>query len=461
MSRSIYILFLLGPSFLWAQKPSPAQLEWHATEFYFFLHFGPNTFTDMEWGLGTETEDMFNPTHLDCDQWCTVAKSAGAKGLIITAKHHDGFCLWPSAFSKHTVRESKWKDGKGDVLRELSDACKRHGLKLGLYLSPWDRNHPKYGTSEYNDIYVKTMTELMTQYGNLFEFWWDGANGEGPNGKRQVYDFHRFEKEAAKMQPNAVIFSDIGPGCRWAGNEQGTIGETNWCMLDTAGFKRGEGGPPTDTLQTGNYNGKNWIPAECDVSIRPGWFYHEAEDSKVKTPEQIWSIYLKSVGHGANLILNVPPDRTGRIHPIDSAYLAEFGRLKAQRTKDNLVKSSMLGGQKQVGAVVLLDRNPSTFIRMPKQKHLQYIDLELSSSGVNRLFKVQEYLGEGQFVSAFEVQGYDKTTLKWISLYKGTTIGARRWIPLPDDFKTDRLRMVILGTRKGVRAKISEIAVFR
>jgi alpha-L-fucosidase len=459
--RSIFFIFLFATCFLGAQKPSPAQLEWHATEFYLFLHFGPNTFTDMEWGLGTETEDMFNPTNLDCDQWCTVAKSAGAKGLIITAKHHDGFCLWPSAFSKHTVRESKWKDGKGDVLRELSNACKRNGLKLGLYLSPWDRNHPKYGTSEYNDIYIKTMTELMTQYGDLFEFWWDGANGEGPNGKRQVYDFHRFEQEAVKMQPNAVIFSDIGPGCRWAGNEQGTIGETNWCMLDTAGFKRGEGGPPTDTLQTGNFNGKNWIPAECDVSIRPGWFYHEAEDSKVKTPEQIWSIYLRSVGHGANLILNVPPDRSGRIHPIDSAHLAEFGRLKTQRTKDNLVQSGVLGGQKQVGTAVLFDRNPKTYMRMPKQKNLQYIELKLTSSGVNRFFKVQEYLGDGQFVSAFEVQGYDTTAHQWISLYKGSTIGSRRLIPLPDEFKTDRLRLVVLSTRSGVRAKISEIAVFR
>ncbi|MBK6931786.1 MAG: alpha-L-fucosidase [Saprospirales bacterium] len=307
-------------------KPSAAQLAWHDTEFYLFFHFGPNTFTNLEWGHGTEAEDLFNPSGLDADQWCRVAKQAGARGVVITAKHHDGFCLWPSAYSTHTVRESPWKNGKGDVLRELSDACRRHGLKFGVYLSPWDRNHPEYGTPTYNDVYANTLTELLTGYGELFEVWWDGANAEGPNGKKQAYDFRRFEKLVAQYQPNAIIFSDIGPGCRWAGNEQGTVNETNWCTLDTAGFGRGATGPPADTLQRGNANGAHWIPAECDVSIRPGWFYHPEEDDRVKTPDQLFDIYLKSVGRGANLILNVPPDRRGRIHPRDSAALAGFGK---------------------------------------------------------------------------------------------------------------------------------------
>jgi len=196
--------------------PTAPQLVWHDTEFYLFFHFGPNTFTNVEWGHGTEPEDVFNPTNLDCDQWCRIAKQAGARGIVITAKHHDGFCLWPSKYSTHTVRESKWRNGKGDVLRELSDACRRNGLKFGVYLSPWDRNHPQYGTAAYNDVYVNTLTELLTSYGDLFEIWWDGANGEGPNGKKQVYDFHRFEEVAAKLQPNAVVFSDIGPGCQFA-----------------------------------------------------------------------------------------------------------------------------------------------------------------------------------------------------------------------------------------------------
>jgi alpha-L-fucosidase len=250
--------------------PSKAQLAWHEQEFYLFTHFGPNTFTNKEWGHGDEPEDVFNPTQLDCRQWCRIAKAAGAKGIIITAKHHDGFCLWPSKFSKHTVRESKWKNGKGDVLKELSDACKEYGLKFGVYLSPWDRNHPDYGTEKYNDVFVNMMKEVFANYGPIWEFWWDGANGEGPNGKKQVYDWHRFKETIKKLSPNTVVFSDVGPHIRWVGNEQGIAGETNWNTLDTVGFTAGAGSPPVDTLNSGNENGKAWIPAECDVSIRQG-----------------------------------------------------------------------------------------------------------------------------------------------------------------------------------------------
>ena len=207
--------------------PSPQQLAWHDMEFYLFAHFGPNTFTDKEWGEGTEPEDVFNPTNLDCRQWCRIAKAAGAKGIIITAKHHDGFCLWPSKYSTHTVRESKWKNGKGDVLKELSQACKEYGLKFGVYISPWDRNHPKYGTPEYNDVFVNMMKEIFTNYGPIWELWWDGANGEGPNGKKQVFDWDRFKKTVKKLSPNTVVFSDVGPQIRWCGNENGIAGETN------------------------------------------------------------------------------------------------------------------------------------------------------------------------------------------------------------------------------------------
>src|SRR5436190_22400029 len=188
--------------------PSERQLQWSNMEFYLFTHFGPNTFTDLEWGKGTEPEDMFNPTDLDCNQWCRIAKAAGAKGIIITAKHHDGFCLWPSKYSKHTVAQSKWRNGKGDVLKELSEACKKYDLKLGIYLSPWDRNHPKYGTEEYNEVFVNMMEEVVSRYGPLFEFWWDGANGEGPNGKKQVYDWQRFEQTMRRIAPNTPVFSD-------------------------------------------------------------------------------------------------------------------------------------------------------------------------------------------------------------------------------------------------------------
>ncbi len=273
--------------------PSKMQLEWSTLDYYFFVHFGPNTFTNLEWGEGTEHEEIFNPTQLDCRQWCRIAKAAGAKGIIITAKHHDGFCLWPSAYSKHTVRESKWKNGKGDVLKELSNACKEYGLKMGIYLSPWDRNHPMYGTEEYNDVFINMMKEVVSEYGPLFVFWWDGANGEGPNGKKQIYDWHRFEQTLRTIAPNTPVFSDIGPDIRWVGNEKGIAGKTNWNLLDTAGFTRGEGSPHVDTLNKGNEIGGNWIPAECDVSIRPGWFYHAEEDDKVKSPKQLFDLYFK------------------------------------------------------------------------------------------------------------------------------------------------------------------------
>ena len=315
--------------------PSASQLAWQQMDYYFFMHFGPNTFTDLEWGKGTEAEDIFNPTDLDCGQWCRIAKAAGAKGIIITAKHHDGFCLWPSKYSTHTVAQSKWRNGKGDVLRELSDSCKKYGLKMGVYLSPWDRNHPKYGTAEYNDVFINMMKEVVANYGPFFEFWWDGANGEGPNGKKQVYDWHRFEQTLRTIAPNTIVFSDIGPDARWVGNENGIAGDPNWNTLDTAGFKRGAGAPPTDTLNHGNVNGKVWIPAECDVSIRPGWFYHKEEDDKVKTPDQLFQLYLKSVGRGANLILNVPPDRQGLINKHDSVALMGFEELRNESfTKD-------------------------------------------------------------------------------------------------------------------------------
>ena len=320
--------------------PTKQQLAWHEMEYYWFIHFGPNTFTDKEWGHGDEPEDVFNPTELDCRQWARIAKQAGAKGIIITAKHHDGFCLWPSKYSKHTVRESKWKNGKGDVVGELMKACKEYGLKFGVYLSPWDRNHPKYGTPEYNEVYVNTMKELISRYGPFFEFWWDGANGEGPNGKKQEYDFRRFENTMRKLAPNTVVFSDIGPDIRWVGNEKGIAGKTNWNLLDTAGFKRGNGAPSTDTLNEGNVNGKNWIPAECDVSIRPGWFYHKEEDDKVKTAGQLFDLYLKSVGRGANFLLNIPPDRRGLINEIDSASLIEFKKIREESFANNLVTGS-------------------------------------------------------------------------------------------------------------------------
>ncbi len=435
--------------------PTPAQQVWHDTEFYLFCHFGPNTFTNVEWGHGTEPEDVFNPTHLDCDQWCKVALAAGARGIVITAKHHDGFCLWPSAYSKHTVRESKWRNGKGDVLRELSEACKRHGLKFGVYLSPWDRNHPLYGTPAYNDLYANTLTELLTNYGELFEIWWDGANGEGPNGKSQVYDFHRFEQIAARLQPNAVVFSDIGPGCRWVGNERGMIEtETNWCTLDTTGFKRGLGAPPNDTLNRGNENGAHWIPAECDVSIRPGWFYHPEEDDKVKNMGQLWDIYLHSVGRGANLILNVPPDRAGRIHPQDSLALTAFGEKIRNAWRANLASGKPVFYDNKVHPVKTLTAVQSNK-KGPAPGAWQIV-LDLQQPTPFNTIRLEEDLSFGQRVQNFSIEVLENG--QWREITRSTTIGSRKICSFPT-VEAQQIRVKILGAKS--IPTLRRISIFR
>jgi alpha-L-fucosidase len=438
------------------QLPNKQQLAWHEMEFYLFAHFGPNTFTDKEWGEGTEPEDIFNPTNLDCNQWCRIAKAAGAKGIIITAKHHDGFCLWPSKYSKHTVRESKWKNGKGDVLKELSSACKRYGLKFGVYISPWDRNHPKYGTPAYNDVFVNMMKEIFQNYGPIWELWWDGANGEGPNGKKQVYDWNQFEKTVRQLSPTTIIFSDIGPDIRWVGNEKGFAAETNWNLLDTAGFKRGQGAPPIDTLQQGNVNGKNWIPAECDVSIRPGWFYHPQEDDKVKSAEELFDLYLKSVGRGANFLLNVPPDRKGLINEHDSLVLVRFNRMKKENFQNNLSakgKGFLTSPSGMQYTPKLNDKNPASFeISVPSGMMLMRFE---KTTKVNCII-LREMLNAGQQVSHFKINllNEQNNLLKEI---EGTTIGRKRILTFPTT-EVNVIALSINGVKKP--ARISEIEAY-
>ena len=272
MKRIVFFCLLANIVFAQTLKPygvtpTADQLNWHKMEYYAFIHFGPNAFTDKEWGDGTEKEEIFNPTQLDCRQWARICKAAGMKGIIITAKHHDGFALYPSKYSKHTVRESKWKYGKGDVLKELSAACKEYGLKMGIYISPWDRNHPAYGTPEYNQVYVNMLKEVTTQYGDLFEVWFDGANGEGPNGKKQVYDFPLFNKTVKSAQPHALIFSDAGPDIRWVGNEKGFAGETNWNTINGNELFPAYDKPAH--LNVGDEHGTHWIPrVRCFDSSR-------------------------------------------------------------------------------------------------------------------------------------------------------------------------------------------------
>jgi len=459
MLRIIFILLIscvgtqLRAQLVEQEGPAPSanQMKWHEMEYYLFMHFGPNTFSDLEWGKGTEDPKLFNPTALDCRQWARIARDAGAKGIIITAKHHDGFCLWPSKYSEHTVAQSPWKDGKGDVLRELSDACSSYGIKFGVYISPWDRNHPDYGTDEYNDIYVKSMRELLRNYGDLFEIWWDGANGEGPNGKKQEYDFPRFEKTARRFASEAVIFSDIGPDIRWVGNEKGIAGITNWDLLDTAGFMRGLGAPPIDTLNSGNVNGKLWIPAECDVSIRPGWFYHPNEDAAVKSAKDLMKIYMTSVGRGANLLLNVPPDRRGLISAADSASLMAFKSLRESSFETNLaLRASVKVSTSRAGYLpsVLTDGFRFSHWAPLKTETTCSIELEMPEPREFNTILLQEYIEAGQRIIEFTVEVWDGTAYQ--PLVNGTTVGYKRILQFPKQLAS-KIRVSV------VKAKASPI----
>jgi alpha-L-fucosidase len=439
--------------------PTKDQLKWHEMEFYIFMHFGPNTFTGLEWGHGTEDEKIFNPTQLDCRQWARIARDAGAKGIIITAKHHDGFSLWPSKQGKHTVRESGWRNGKGDVLRELSKACKDYGLLFGVYISPWDRNHPDYGTPKYNKVYLRTMREIIKRYGPLFELWWDGANGEGPNGKKQVYDFRRFEKLVRKLAPHTLVFSDIGPDIRWVGNERGIAGTTNWNLLDTAGFTRGHGAPPTKVLNTGNENGANWIPAECDVSIRPGWFYHAKEDSLVKSGTELMRLYLASVGRGANFLLNVPPDTRGLIHENDSAALMAFKQIKEDFFKENIAlrrKTTASSSMPTRMAQLVTDGVGFSYWAAAPTDTTANIEIDLGSIKAFNTILLQEAIEFGQRVKDFSVEVWDGSAYKEIA--SGTTIGYKRILQFTEQ-SASRIRVAFRKAKAS--PVINEIQLFK
>ncbi|MDD4114580.1 MAG: alpha-L-fucosidase [Massilibacteroides sp.] len=417
--------------------PTEYQMTWQKMEYNMFVHFGPNTFTNVEWGNGKEDPKVFNPSAIDCRQWAAVAKAAGMKGIIITAKHHDGFCLWPSKYSTHTVRESSWKEGKGDLLRELSDACKEYGLKFGVYLSPWDQNHPAYGTTEYNQVFVNTLTEVLTNYGEVFEQWFDGANGEGHGGKKQVYDWPLFNATVYKYQPQAVIFSDVGPGCRWVGNEQGHVGETNWSRLDVEGYEPGAKGPNPDSLNTGNINGARWLPAETNTSIRPGWFYSPSTDDKVKSLGQLVDIYYTSVGRNSTLLLNVPPDRTGRIHPNDSIRLMELRKAIDESFKTNLAKGTLTatstrGNDSRYSVTNLLDGDYDTYWATDDDVLTASVELTLDAETTFNRLLLQEYIPLGQRIVAFNVDYWDDATQNWKQLIEATTVGYKRILRFPE-----------------------------
>ncbi|MBR1406412.1 MAG: alpha-L-fucosidase [Bacteroidales bacterium] len=429
-----------------AVVPTPAQVRWQQMETNMFVHFGPNTFSGKEWGDGTEAEDMFNPSAMDCRQWAATAAAAGFKGIIITAKHHDGFCLWPNPVSTHTVAQSKWMDGKGDVLKALSEACKEYGLQFGIYISPWDRNDPHYGTPEYNDVFVKTLQSALGDYGPVFEQWFDGANGEGPNGKRQEYDWPLFHRTVRSLQPDAQMFSDVGPGCRWVGNEEGRAGRTNWSTLNVEGFSPGAGSPPVDTLNRGNRHGQAWIPAETDVSIRPGWFWRESENGRVKSLQQLLQIYYESVGRNSLMLLNVPPDTLGRIYPADSARLREFRAALDRIFARDLAADARLEASAERGsryqAANLQDARYDRFWAVPDEELTPTLTVTFPEERTFNRVLLQEYIPLGQRVSSFAIDVLSEG--QWKEVAAETTIGYKRIVLIPET-TAQALRIRITG----------------
>ena len=463
------LLILVCSMFAWACSsvvplkpvgplPSERQLNWQPLEYYAFIHFNMNTFTNMEWGLGGESPTQFNPSALDTRQWTRVAKAAGMKGIILTAKHHDGFCLWPSATTEHSVKNSAWKDGKGDVVKELAEACREFGLKFGVYLSPWDRNNKDYGKPEYVTVFHTQLRELLSNYGDIFEVWFDGANGGsgyygGANETRKIdnktyYDWATAIKIVRELQPRAVIFSDGGPDIRWVGNEEGRANETNWSIM-----RRDEiypGWPRYLELRSGHEDGTHWLPAEADVSIRPGWYYHPSEDHQVKSLPRLLDIYYESVGRNAALLLNLPVDTRGLVHPTDEKQLM---LLREQLDKDfasdlaagqTLSVTNHRGNRAEFQAANLTDGDPGTYWATDEGVTAASITVAFDAPReINRLL-LQEYIPLGQRVQEFKVEaGLDGS---WKEIDKQTTVGYKRILR----FKTrmaDSLRVTILSAK--------------
>lgn len=405
-------------------RPTSSQLRWQQDELALFLHFGVNTFTDREWGDGRESPSIFAPGNLDARQWARAARSAGARAMILTAKHHDGFCLWPTRTTTHSVASSPWRSGNGDVVREFVDACRAEGLRAGLYLSPWDRNNPSYGDSpKYNDLYCDQLTELLTRYGPIAEVWFDGANGEGPNGKRQTYDWPRVWGLVRRLQPEAVIFSDAGPDVRWCGNERGVAGDPNWSTMnpDAVPYPGADGPGIIAALQNGDPAGTVWRPAEVDVSIRPGWFYHPAEDERVRSVDNLVELYFTSVGRNGKLLLNVPPTRDGLLHATDVARLAGLRELISRGFEHDVAERAR---------VVRRDTGPRTM----------ELDFEFSEPVTIGIARAAEDITSGQRVSRYRLLGSSGGD-DWRVLSQGTTIGYTKL----DRYPTATVRRVRLA----------------
>lgn len=476
MKKYVWPFLALGLSFC-AEKATPPepilpipnerQIAWQELQFYGFVHFNMNTFSDREWGFGDEKPEQFNPTALDARQWARIAKEAGMKGLIITAKHHDGFVLWPSKYTEHSVKNSPWRDGKGDLIREFVDACREYGLKVGIYYSPWDRNHPDYGKPEYITYMRNQLTELLTNYGEIFEVWFDGANGGtgwygGANEERKVdkfsyYDWPTTHELVRKLQPNAMMFSDAGPDVRWVGNEHGFAYETTWSNLMRDSVYAGM--PDFDKWATGQENGTHWVPAESDVSIRPGWYYHAYEDHKVKTLPELMEIYYNSIGRNSSLLINFPVDTRGLIHEKDEEAILKMAAKVKEDFALNLAKDASFSASADRGqgytADLLNDGDFNTYWTTPDGQLQASVEVDFGKTvSFNRLL-IQEFVNLGQRVKAFSLE--KEVNGSWEKIAEGTTIGYKRILRFVDT-EAQKIRINFLDG-KGIPV-ISEIGVY-
>lgn len=450
--------------------PSERQLAWHDMEYYAFVHFNMNTFTNREWGTGAETPDQFNPTQLDARQWARVAKEAGMKGIILTAKHHDGFCLWPTKTTEHSVKNSPWRNGEGDLVKEVADACREFGLKFGIYLSPWDRNNAHYGTPKYVEIFHEQLRELLTQYGPIFEVWFDGANGGsgyygGANETRKIdnrtyYQWDTTTEMVREYQPNAVIFSDGGPDIRWVGTEDGWAGETNWSTM-----KRDEIYPGWEKyvqLRYGHEDGTHWLPAEVNTSIRPGWYYHPGEDHQVKSLSRLVRTYYESIGRNGNFLLNLPVDTRGLVHEADVAQLMALKQQIEKDFKDELGQqakayaSNERGKSNQFCARMANDGNPETYWATDDSIQSATIDLQFEEPTVVNRILLREYIPLGQRIKKFTIAAEQDGN--WVVLDTQTTIGNRRILQF-DPISTKKVRFEVLEAKGPVA--ISTIELYR
>jgi alpha-L-fucosidase len=455
-------------------SPSKRQLRWQELEVTGFIHFGINTFTNKEWGDGKESPTLFNPGELNAKQWAKVCKDGGIKQIILTAKHHDGFCLWPSQYTEHSVKSSPWKNGQGDVVKETADACREYGLGFGVYLSPWDRHSPYFGDSaKYNDYFVNQLTELLTNYGKIEEVWFDGANGEGPNGKKQVYDFNRWYALIRKLQPDAVI-AVMGPDLRWVGTESGYGRETEWSVLPAdamlqeniaANSQKQTGFAPMNLMDDDlgsrkkilNAKSLVWYPAETDVSIRPGWFHHPEEDNDVKSPQKLLDIYYSSVGRNGVLLLNIPPARNGLIHENDAKNLAEWKKLIDETFRVNLLTAATVktDGKKKRK---MLDGNTRTAWTTKRNDTTAVIEFKLKTQQNFDLLSLHENISKGQRIEKFTVEYREMGSGEWKKLTEGTTVGYKRLLKFPL-VNSNTIRIIIESSR--TNPMLAEVGLFR